>query len=498
MALRGAGRARGSEHVETTSSTTAAAFYVCALASYDEVTATLARYDRTSVAGMMLAATAWVCEGDVLRGESTLRRAVEIGSDDDRPYVIDLLAPLLISRGVFMRAAALLGATNKPTFDIGRLAFQSVIDAATGAAEISAQRARDVRESLVHLGDEALRLRIRSRLALAAYYRGDAAEALDEVAEGLRLARLLGSSRIAATLHSVAYATHHTCTGDAESAWYHATELDREASAGGDVSYRAVGRVAVYELAAERGEDGVLANARSALQSEPLPEQYRERYAGAIADCLRLAWSGDFATCRNVLTVLKDTIGRTDGERALCRALLALVAVAMKDDDLARRLSRQAISASARPEKSLPAHELRYRRLGRALASAAGELVGDLVRGRRAAEARFLQHDPDIALLAKLPEDVVLSAIPKTVRGYARVIAAVSREVRRRPSAGPLTPTEVEILNLVSAGRNAPQIAILLDRSPHTVRTHLRNIGSKLEVHGRLEALSRARQLGLL
>ena len=497
MALRGAGRADGSEHAGTTS-TTSAAFYTCALVSYHEIKSTLTRYDRTSVGGMMLAATACQCEGDVLRAESTLRRAMGLASEAERPYVIDLLAPLLMSRNLFMRAAALLGSTSSPALALGRAALQAVVDAANGVVGLSAQRSSFVTDAMASLDDDVMRLRIHQRLAFAAYYRNDAAAALEEVAEGIRLARLIGSARTAAALHSVAYIVHHACTGDAEAAWHHASELAREAAAGGDVSLRAVGRVAVYELAAERGDDKALAEARVALQSHPLPEQYRERFAAGIADALRLSWSRDFATSRNVLTVLKDTVGRTDGERALCRALLALNAVALSDDDAARRFSRQAISTSARPVRRLPAHELRYRCLARALASAAGEMVGDFVRGRRAAEARFLQYDPSIALLAKLPLTGSLGSLPPAVRGYVRVIAASVEALRARPSLGVLTTTEVEILKLVGLGRNAPQIAALLDRSPHTVRTHLRNIGSKLEVHGRLEALTRARQLGLL
>ncbi len=63
--------------MEASAPTTAAAFYVCALASYDDVKAMLARTDRTSTAGLLLASTAWQCEGDVLRAESALRRAAE-------------------------------------------------------------------------------------------------------------------------------------------------------------------------------------------------------------------------------------------------------------------------------------------------------------------------------------------------------------------------------------------------------------------------------------
>jgi ATP/maltotriose-dependent transcriptional regulator MalT len=478
--------------------TTAAAFHACALVSYDDLKAMLAKTDRTTTAGLLLAATVWQCEGDVVRAESTLRRAAESASDEDRSYLTDFLAPLLISRGLFTRAAVQLAATTSHALELGRSALQSVVDGANGAVGISEQRAAAIHGSLADLDDDVLRMRIHQRLALAAYYRGDVAEALHDAAEGIRLASLLGADRFACTLHSVAYATHHTSTGDVEATWQHATDLTRKATRGGDASYRALGLAALYELAAERGDDRVLEDARRELHATPLPEQYRERFAHGIADVLRLAWAGDFATCRNVLAVLKDTTGRTDGERALCRAFLSLVTVVLGDRDTARRMCRQAISISARPDQHVAAHELRYRRLARALAAIAGELVGDLVRGRRAADARFLQADPDIALLVNLSPGANLTGVPVTVRGYARLVAAVRDHVQGRPTTDPLTAMEVSILRLVSAGRNAPQIATLLDRSPHTVRTHLRNIGSKLDAHGRLEALSRARQLGLL
>jgi DNA-binding CsgD family transcriptional regulator len=480
-------------------STTAAAYYVCALGSYDDIKAELDATHGNSTAALLLAATAWQCEGDALRAEAVLRRAFETASDEDRPYVVDLFAPLLISRGVCQRAAAVIAATKSPALELGRIALQAVIDSSNGAYELAASRADSIRGALARLEDDALRLRIHQRLALAAYYRNDPESAFEEVADGLRLARLLSAHRVAATLHSVAYVTHWACTGDAEATWRHATELLREATAGGDASYRAIGRVAIYELAAERGDERRLDDARTELRREALSEQYRERFARGIADVLSLAWQSDFPTCRNVLTVLRDTAGRTEGERALCRAILALVAIALDDDDGARRLSRQAISTSARPAKRLAAHELRYRRVARALAAIAGHWAGDVVRGRRAAEARFLREAPDIAALVTFGvEGAARGGVPQTVRGYARVLSAVKERLQARPSKGPLTETEIEVLRLVSSGRTAPEIATLLERSPHTVRTHLRNMGVKLEARGRIELLTRARHLGLV
>jgi DNA-binding CsgD family transcriptional regulator len=61
-----------------------------------------------------------------------------------------------------------------------------------------------------------------------------------------------------------------------------------------------------------------------------------------------------------------------------------------------------------------------------------------------------------------------------------------------------LTETEIEILRLLAAGHNATEVARLMDRSLHTVRTHIRNAAGKLEAHGRLDLLARARRLGVL
>jgi ATP/maltotriose-dependent transcriptional regulator MalT len=458
----------------------------------------LPRYDRTSTAGLLLSATVWQCEGDVHRAESALRRAAENAPADDLPYVVDVLAPLLISRGLFTRAAALLATVTSPKLELGRRALQAVIHAATGAIAHSAECTNAIRAELLRVDDDVIRLRIRQRLALAAYWRRDIADALEDAAEGIRAARLLNAHRFAVTLHSVAYAAHQTGTGDVEAAWRHAKALAHEADVGGDASYRAWGRVTLYELAAERGDDAELAAARAALDAEPLPEQYRERFPAGVADALRLGWRGEFATARNVLIVLKDTMGRTDGERALCRALIGLASLALQDDDAARRFSRQAISTSARPEQSLAAHDLRYHRLARALAAATGEIVGDVVRGRRAAAARFLRGDAEVAALAGLDRNCRPESMPVSVRGYARFLQLARNAFESRPAAGPLTSTEVDVLRLLDSGRNAPEIAALLDRSPHTIRTHLRNTSAKLETHGRAETLSRARQLGLL
>ena len=55
-----------------------------------------------------------------------------------------------------------------------------------------------------------------------------------------------------------------------------------------------------------------------------------------------------------------------------------------------------------------------------------------------------------------------------------------------------LSKRELEILSLLVDGKNYKLIAEALFVSPHTVRTHIKNIYQKLQVNSRAEAVRRA------
>jgi LuxR family maltose regulon positive regulatory protein len=61
-----------------------------------------------------------------------------------------------------------------------------------------------------------------------------------------------------------------------------------------------------------------------------------------------------------------------------------------------------------------------------------------------------------------------------------------------------LTDREIEILRLYSTGHSSREIAARLVISFHTVRTHLRNIYQKLDIHNRTQAIVKARDLHLI
>ena len=62
----------------------------------------------------------------------------------------------------------------------------------------------------------------------------------------------------------------------------------------------------------------------------------------------------------------------------------------------------------------------------------------------------------------------------------------------------PISERELEVLHLIAAGLSNREIAEKLFISLNTVKTHTKNINSKLNVNSRTQAVARAKELGLL
>jgi DNA-binding NarL/FixJ family response regulator len=103
------------------------------------------------------------------------------------------------------------------------------------------------------------------------------------------------------------------------------------------------------------------------------------------------------------------------------------------------------------------------------------------------------------------------SEILKVVRAVAEGEAYFGAEIARRLTdffsaprpASPaepfpeLTAREREVLDLIAQGHNNARIARLLFVSPKTVRNHISNIFTKLQIADRTQAILRAREAGL-
>ena len=62
----------------------------------------------------------------------------------------------------------------------------------------------------------------------------------------------------------------------------------------------------------------------------------------------------------------------------------------------------------------------------------------------------------------------------------------------------PLSERELEVLALIADGLSNDEIAKRLYLSPNTLKAHTQNIYSKLDVHSRVQAVNKARDIGIL
>jgi len=109
-------------------------------------------------------------------------------------------------------------------------------------------------------------------------------------------------------------------------------------------------------------------------------------------------------------------------------------------------------------------------------------------------------------ILKEAGEEEVLRAIRAVAEGEAIFGPAIASRLvhffsKPRPETGlvfpELTEREREILDLIARGESNAEIVRRLVLSPHTVRNHISNIFSKLQVADRAEAIIRAREAGL-
>ena len=143
---------------------------------------------------------------------------------------------------------------------------------------------------------------------------------------------------------------------------------------------------------------------------------------------------------------------------------------------------------------------------------------------------RFADANPDAAVLVLTMSDepaILAAAVRAGARGYLvkgsepddieralrsvakgqaifgeQVAAAVLEQAARRVPAASgaafptLTQREIEVLDLIAAGRSNAEIAAILFVSPKTARNHVSNVLTKLG-ESRAEAIARARDVGL-
>ncbi|HMR91104.1 MAG TPA: response regulator transcription factor [Chitinophagaceae bacterium] len=95
------------------------------------------------------------------------------------------------------------------------------------------------------------------------------------------------------------------------------------------------------------------------------------------------------------------------------------------------------------------------------------------------------------------PEKIV-TAVRDVVESGGAMSANVARLViqsfRKNTASSPLSRRETEVLKLIAEGKSRGRIAEELNVDPETVKTHVKNIYQKLDVHSRADAIKTAKE----
>jgi PAS domain S-box-containing protein len=83
-------------------------------------------------------------------------------------------------------------------------------------------------------------------------------------------------------------------------------------------------------------------------------------------------------------------------------------------------------------------------------------------------------------------------------RGLIQLSSKGEAPAPRRRNVPTLTPRQLEVLKLLSEGKNAKEIGGELYLSQATIRNHIRALFQALGAHSQLEVLAKAREMGIL
>ena len=92
----------------------------------------------------------------------------------------------------------------------------------------------------------------------------------------------------------------------------------------------------------------------------------------------------------------------------------------------------------------------------------------------------------------------LLETIRSVHAGKRRLPAAMAQKLAEHMADEPISPRELEVLSLMAAGKRNKEIAGELSIAEDTVKMHVRNILSKLQVNDRTEAVTVALRRGII
>jgi LuxR family maltose regulon positive regulatory protein len=230
------------------------------------------------------------------------------------------------------------------------------------------------------------------------------------------------------------------------------------------------------------------------VEASPLSRQLRSSTLRAMIDV------GETAAVRNILETMSE-LERAGGE---VREIAASLALAEGDPEAALAEIEPVLVSGA----DVPHAEVVVR--CQILEAVARDALNDMDGAERALERALDLAEEDTLIFSFIHIDSreVLQRHPRhrTAHGALidRVLDAMSgnsprpEAIQSTPLREKLSEAELRVLGFLPTNLSAAEIASEIYTSVHTVKTHMRHIYAKLDVHSRMEAVNRARGLGLL
>jgi LuxR family maltose regulon positive regulatory protein len=389
---------------------------------------------------------------------------------------------------------------------LGTLATGYVRTGRGGDAVRTADRALSVIEEAA---DDGARAMLYQQAAYVHRYAGSAEASAGYADLAVELALKAGQFEVAARAYSVLYTIAHDRSDDPIRSLAILERMSECARKAASSQPRVFALMASYEIQVERGDDAALADLDSAIDENrvSLPRVQSTALLPALA--MRAAWSGDFAAALDLLAGTEES-QRTAEQRALRCSEIALYAAACGEPQVAQTAAAQA--APALQDGKNPSRRSLRARLFLALAemvrghsAEAHRWISEAERSTPAQLSRLRTFASAVRALYRLhlrqadrePLDAALRRLREQhFGGLARLIEALPPAAAAEGSYAALTPSEREILVLLSAGASTKDVAARTGRSPHTVDTHIRAICRKLNCSGRREAVALATSRG--
>jgi LuxR family maltose regulon positive regulatory protein len=145
------------------------------------------------------------------------------------------------------------------------------------------------------------------------------------------------------------------------------------------------------------------------------------------------------------------------------------------------------------------------------LESISRDMLGEIEDSRQAMERAldlaepgpsrwaFMLHPVQELLTRQLQSGTVHAALVADLLDMQAGSPPPPQQIRASDVVGEhLSESELRVLRFLPSNLSAPEIASELFVSTSTVKTHMRHIYAKLGVHGRSQAVARAREIGIL